>query len=235
MCGAPAASDAANCGHCGARLATIACPSCFGLVFQGSRFCAHCGGRVTRRVGPAAGIVCAVCDTQMMEVTLGATTVAECPKCDGLWLEQKKFAQICEEREHHTTILGMSANIPEAELPKSFRYVRCPICAEFMLRVNFATYSGVVIDVCQAHGIWFEKNELQRIINFIRAGGLDVARKRKIAEIQSATRHLESLKADEVERARREPRRDTSSDGALLGLAIEGVIDSITDSMLGLD
>jgi len=38
MCGAAAPSDATSCEHCGARLATGACPSCFGMMFVGEKF-----------------------------------------------------------------------------------------------------------------------------------------------------------------------------------------------------
>jgi hypothetical protein len=32
-----------------------------------------------------------------------------------------------------------------------------------MNRVNFAEYSGVVVDVCREHGTWFDADERQRI------------------------------------------------------------------------
>ena len=48
-----------------------------------------------------------------------------------------------------------------------------------MNRSNFAGCSGVVVDWCKAHGSWFDKDELRRIIEFIRAGGLRKARERE--------------------------------------------------------
>ena len=47
QCGAVAAPDAIQCSFCHARLATTACPSCFGLVFVGSKHCQHCGAAIT--------------------------------------------------------------------------------------------------------------------------------------------------------------------------------------------
>jgi len=49
QCGAAAAADAIECSFCHARLATTACPSCFGLVFVGSKHCAHCGAAITEQ------------------------------------------------------------------------------------------------------------------------------------------------------------------------------------------
>ena len=59
-----------------------------------------------------------------------------------------------------------------------------------MNRVNFAHYSNVVVDVCKAHGTWFDRDELRRVIEFIRAGGLDEARSRELTELKERQRQL---------------------------------------------
>jgi len=51
-----------------------------------------------------------------------------------------------------------------------------------MNRMNFARCSGVIVDVCKQHGTWFDRDELSRIVEFIRGGGLNAARaKEKLA------------------------------------------------------
>jgi Zn-finger nucleic acid-binding protein len=59
-----------------------------------------------------------------------------------------------------------------------------------MNRVNFARCSGVVVDVCKGHGTWFDRNELQRIIDFIRGGGLTVSRSREKRELEEERQRL---------------------------------------------
>ena len=59
-----------------------------------------------------------------------------------------------------------------------------------MNRVNFAHCSGVVVDVCQGHGSWFDRDELRRIIEFIRRGGLIIARTREIDELKAEKSRL---------------------------------------------
>ncbi len=59
-----------------------------------------------------------------------------------------------------------------------------------MNRVNFASCSTVVVDVCKAHGTWFDKDELRRIVEFIRAGGLEKARTKQIEELERQKRKL---------------------------------------------
>jgi Zn-finger nucleic acid-binding protein len=51
-----------------------------------------------------------------------------------------------------------------------------------MNRSNFARSSGVIIDLCKQHGVWFDADELPKIIDFIDQGGLAHSReKEKIA------------------------------------------------------
>lgn len=53
-----------------------------------------------------------------------------------------------------------------------------------MNRFNFADCSGVVLDACKPHGVWFDPDELRRIVAFIRGGGLDMARTREREKLE---------------------------------------------------
>ena len=197
MCGASAASDATRCEHCGARLATVACPSCFGLVFQGARFCAHCGAAVGRVEVGAAKANCPRCALGMSTIEIGSTSLLECPRCEGLWVDADSLRQICADREKQAAVLGAAQNLPESEsmpLEQKIRYLPCPVCRKLMNRVNFAHCSHVVVDVCRAHGTWFDKDELRRIVEFIRAGGLEEAREKEIAELEQQRRELSAAR-----------------------------------------
>jgi Zn-finger nucleic acid-binding protein len=63
-----------------------------------------------------------------------------------------------------------------------------------MNRINFAEYSGVVVDVCREHGTWFDAHELQRIVHFLRDGGMSKVRDRQQRELAAARRKLESAR-----------------------------------------
>jgi Zn-finger nucleic acid-binding protein len=64
-----------------------------------------------------------------------------------------------------------------------------------MNRVNFAHYSNVIVDVCKAHGTWFDRDELRKVIEFIRAGGLDNARNRELAEREEREARLKGAQS----------------------------------------
>ena len=59
-----------------------------------------------------------------------------------------------------------------------------------MNRINFARCSGVIVDVCKGHGTWFDKQELTRIVEFIREGGLEASRQKEKAQIEEERRQL---------------------------------------------
>ncbi len=46
------------------------------------------------------------------------------------------------------------------------------------------------MDICKGHGTWFDRDELSHIIEFIRAGGLDLSRAKEKEEIQETRRQL---------------------------------------------
>ena len=59
-----------------------------------------------------------------------------------------------------------------------------------MNRSNFARASGVIVDVCKAHGLWFDADELPSIIEFVQKGGMEIARQRQLNDIRSERERL---------------------------------------------
>jgi len=80
-------------------------------------------------------------------------------------------------------------------------YAPCPQCGQLMNRVNFARCSGVVVDVCRGHGTWFDRDELREIVEFIRAGGLELARQKEKHELEFEREKLTPLQSLNAPRA----------------------------------
>ena len=192
-CGAAVSSDSSKCAYCNARLATVACPSCFGMMFVGEKFCSHCGAVAQRtELGPDGKMLCPKCNGSAMQtVKVGKSSLWECPACEGMWLDATTLEVICAEKDQQAAVLGMaSAPREAAHVETSFRYVPCPVCRQLMNRVNFAKMSGVIVDVCKAHGTWFDRDELRRLVDFIRAGGLEKARARQNADLEAERQRI---------------------------------------------
>lgn len=131
----------------------------------------------------------------MYSVTIGATAVRECRKCEGLWLDVRSFEKICADREQQSAVLGAASPAPTHavhDAVSKVSYVPCPECAQLMNRINFARCSGVIVDVCRGHGTWFDRDELSRIVEFIRGGGLEASREKEKANLEEARRQLEA-------------------------------------------
>jgi Zn-finger nucleic acid-binding protein len=193
MCGAAAETDAPQCAYCGARLATIACASCFAMMFIGSKHCQRCGAAAALRANPAeSDRHCPRCRITMQSLTLGATPVQECEQCAGLWVGVASFERICADREQQAAVLGTASPAPTQAVRETSKvnYVPCPECSQLMNRINFARCSGVIVDVCKGHGTWFDRDELSRIVEFIRSGGLEASRARERSEIEEERRRL---------------------------------------------
>jgi Zn-finger nucleic acid-binding protein len=176
----------------------VLCPKCSAAAFEGTHFCPKCGASIEHEVVASDQTArCPRCRVDMQSVKLGAATARECPGCSGLWLEAQAFDRICGDREQRSSVLGAagaSAPPPNGIHPDDIRYLRCPSCAKLMNRVNFARISGVVIDVCKHDGVWLDAGELQRLIGFIDAGGLETARSRERERLVDEQHRLEAMR-----------------------------------------
>ena len=192
QCGAAASADAIECSFCHARLATTACPSCFGLVFVGSKHCAHCGAAITAVDAHAGKRPCPRGCGPLRRLSLGGVELDECERCSGVWLTPEPFQRLCAEEERRSVVLGaeLQARHTPASPVQTVRYVPCPDCGKLMNRVNFGKRSGIVLDACAQHGTWFDADELRRVVEFVRDGGLDRARVKERQQLEEERRLL---------------------------------------------
>ena len=203
-CGAPASPADVRCGYCQVQLQTVACPSCLGMIFRGAPHCSHCGARAIDDHGAASASgphACPRCAAGLTVTAIGSAFLEECGGCGGVWVDAQSFERICRSREEQAAYVGAGSPLAAPSLGpvaqhEAVQYIRCPACNQVMNRMNFARHSGVVVDVCKRHGTWFDRDELRRIVEFIRGGGLDAARERERAELE-----LEKQRLKERERA----------------------------------
>lgn len=192
-CGAAVASDKTQCEFCKSRLKTVGCPSCLGLMFLGSKFCTHCGAKTV-----AADVVdsekpgrCPRCTIDLQVLLLGDVTVRECERCGGFWSDAETFETICAEKEQQAAVLNfIGSDAHPHGHPAAISYVPCPDCDQLMNRSNFARSSGVILDICKQHGVWFDADELPKVIAFINNGGLSRAREKERLDIEEQRMRL---------------------------------------------
>ena len=199
-CGGPAAPGDAACKYCHAALATVSCPACFALKFEGAAYCPSCGARRARASGAPVQAPCPSCRGVMHDVQVGDTALLECERCRGVWVDAKTFEHVCASREAQGAVLHQwpfdsAQGGPHAQRPagtEQIRYRKCVACGKLMNRLNFGRLSGTVVDVCKGHGTFLDAGELHAIVSFIEGGGLDRARQRQIEELKEEQRRLEA-------------------------------------------
>src|SRR5438270_3606659 len=131
-CGAAISSDSPQCQYCESKLATVACPSCFGMMFLGSKHCPHCGAAAVNAASAELSVLeCPRCKTDMLSVKIGDEAMRECEHCGGLWIDAPTFDRICASREEQAAMLGGASLAPPHHLKLKadqlrISYVPCP-------------------------------------------------------------------------------------------------------------
>jgi Zn-finger nucleic acid-binding protein len=204
-CGASVSPDSPSCcAYCGSAITVRVCPSCFGAVAVGMSRCPSCGAGVAESAaGSASALKCPRCETALSAAIAGKHALHECTRCGGLWLDKDTFQEICMREEAQEAVLGyqMQHDIAAPGVAPKFRraYIPCPECEKLMNTKNFSGCSGIVLDSCREHGSWFDRGELQKIITFIKNGGLRKAREREIEDLQQRRLDLEALRLRDLE------------------------------------
>jgi len=192
-CGAPRSDGALKCAFCGAdftlheRDLDTVCPHCFSRISNKAKFCSSCGAAIHPQTiaGEKSKYLCPVCreDHFLTSRAWGDVSALECNRCAGLWMEGGSFGQLVQGASAERTGGDGTGYQPQVRPPQvegpppdgGRRYRPCPLCGQLMVKQNYARASGVVIDICRNHGMWFDADELPRILDWIRAGGLVAA------------------------------------------------------------
>ncbi len=194
-CGAPVERGAENCEYCKAHLdfslqgKTINCPHCFARTPADGCFCMRCARPIQGLVKEGEVLKdrpCPRCEIAMRAKQIGDFSVIECTGCGGVFIPHETF-EMMQDNSGRVIFATQGIQRPQLQPEQSVRYVRCPVCLKMMNRQNFARISGVIVDVCRGHGIWFDFGEVEKIMDFIAHGGLQKAK-----EVD-----LERLKAEE--------------------------------------
>ncbi|HVT19208.1 MAG TPA: zf-TFIIB domain-containing protein [Thermoanaerobaculia bacterium] len=201
------------------------CPGCMARVSGSARFCHHCGCPILvgQATAGATSLHCPACPGESLRSRrLGESlAAAECPRCGGLWLDNTVFEIVAARaRQGHLAELAaalpapgseaVGAPVPRAPVPRvpqgpaaspaqparaGGAYRPCAVCGALMNRRNYGRSSGVILDVCQKHGIWFGLDGLPRLLAWIHDGGEERARQRAVEEAHAAESYGKSQAA----------------------------------------
>jgi Zn-finger nucleic acid-binding protein len=203
-CGASVDRHAERCEYCKAHLdfslkgKTKHCPHCYQKIPAESRFCIVCAKPA--KFSPGEGTLrddrlCPRCETAMHSRNVGDFPVLGCVQCDGLFIPHDTFEMMQDNSKRIIEATGLSSG-GEAELRPELGtgYIRCPACRHIMNRKNFAGSSGVIVDICGQHGVWFDAGELEKIMSFLARGGLQKARRKELQKLKDEQKFMKYYK-----------------------------------------
>jgi Zn-finger nucleic acid-binding protein len=178
-CATRVRDDVRACPSCGAPIATLRCAHCFHMNVPEAALCLGCGHELgLAPLGKPDELACPDCKRAFVSFSGAGGRLRDCGRCGGQFVEHKLLEALLTRRE----VYGNAANKSPARhnpLDSPVRYRPCPVCGDLMTRKNFGHSSGIIVDVCKLHGMWFDPGELPRVLAFVEAGGLSLARRRE--------------------------------------------------------
>lgn len=213
-CGAPRQDGGQACGFCSADFTVheqdldTMCPGCFARISRRARYCHKCATPlvVQGEAGAPTEYPCPVCTGSAgngadgprlasRRVAGESFAALECGCCAGLFIGNEAFRMLAEGarreqliRQEHGGSEEPAYARPAKPAQKGSFYRSCPQCGGRMNRQNYGRSSGVIIDICREHGVWFDAEELDQILAWIRRGGLTAETERRSEELKERER-----------------------------------------------
>ena len=121
-------------------------------------------------------MLCPRCDVSLQEQEYEGERVLFCDLCWGYWLTQPqlesilntiqyKFSDAEADAATHTMTLEGDVNLQGSEQ----EVIRCPECAQELDKANVSN-CPVIVDQCEAHGIWLDTGEIKDLQIFLERG-----------------------------------------------------------------
>jgi Zn-finger nucleic acid-binding protein len=219
-CGAPlppeAATRAVVCGQCHhtSAPAASAAPAVQTVVVE-RVIVAQAPGAPGER-GGAGTASCPRCKAALFATTVHEVTLLGCGLCGGIFLDNDGSTYVTRRADPEIARLADRAATHGAGRPLDERgeHLCCPVCAATMSR---ARVGGIDLDVCVAHGTWFDRGELHRVIDAYAEG-------RESSASRASRQQSEAMMAQFREDAWERNARDEAQSSSILAGVSVGVL-----------
>ncbi len=151
------------------------CSACGVPLPQKGLVCGYCGTLnllnrtlLVREGRGESDYCCPLCDDTMERLSEEESLLLEyCSKCDGLLIDEELLEALVVAYKGRATGSNHQKRRFVLDNPRDNRkktaYYPCPICAEMMQPFNYKKRSGVILELCEEHGIWVDGGELLQI------------------------------------------------------------------------
>jgi Zn-finger nucleic acid-binding protein len=196
------------------------CSNCNAPLPDGSLLCTYCGDRndidlkgihyYTTHENDAPR-TCPRCDIRLKTLDLklgGRFLIDRCEQCLGLFFDPGELEALLEATVSNVFLIDRSGldgiNLRRAPDQHAIAYIKCPVCSQYMNRVNFGTRSGVIVDRCKSHGVWLDGGELRHLMEWMKLGG-KLLDQEKQEQIRKEELKRESEQREKLSKIRVEP------------------------------
>lgn len=218
-CGGAIGEGDTTCSYCSAKLSeadrveTTLCPSCATRIPNDSQHCKGCGVEIRAAAVPPlpVGRGCPRCDQKLRVHLFEDAELIECASeagCGGIWCPKDAFERLRHNALHQrgpATAPPELGGRGEAPAAQGRAYLACLTCSQLMQRRQFRHQdrpSGIVLDVCKDHGLWFDRDELQAVLDFVRRQK-DLGVGATVARLPSAPQQAGPMKFEPARRPKK--------------------------------
>ncbi|MBT3813612.1 MAG: hypothetical protein HOE45_00055 [Gammaproteobacteria bacterium] len=163
------------------------CQSCSAPLLANTNRCQYCGVRNDVDLQAKHDVLehtktsdrlCPHCVKPLQTIQLqldGQLAIDRCADCFGLFFDLGELEILLNHSVSDVQSINLThldnINADRYRSKQIVKYVKCPVCLEFMRRTNFAQKSGVIVDSCRLHGFWLDSGEVTHLLEWKKAGG----------------------------------------------------------------
>jgi Zn-finger nucleic acid-binding protein len=105
---------------------------------------------------------CPRCGHELLVLELEDLGVEGCVRCGGLWLDGDSSDRVLESIHAGALTVAAAASASAIEAVDTSAACACPRC-RLPMRTVVVAGPDVELDRCDAHGTWFDRDELQKV------------------------------------------------------------------------
>ena len=103
---------------------------------------------------------CPACRATLITLEFDRIELDYCGRCEGVWLDAGELEALLAREKRSDSLL---ATMRPGAGKESKR--RCPICLKGMKKSFMGNAAPVLIDRCPLHGMWFDRDELRKVLS----------------------------------------------------------------------
>lgn len=105
---------------------------------------------------------------ELKEIEIDGVKIDRCEYCGGLWFDKDELKITRDHRDQNLSWLDFDLWEDGSKLMVSGKSIDCPKDRQPLFKIKYGN-TNIMVDIClDCHGIWLDKNELDKIISELK-------------------------------------------------------------------